>query len=238
MNKMDKERWTDFLLKANKTLASKRGLQAKVAKKLEIAAPDFNRILKNNRTPNAGLALGIFAEIEAIRGATVHYASEKLDWGTPLWLYKSINRVFRFTLDAAASEDNAKCRKYFTKEIDGLNQSWAGVGRNRRVWLNPPYGKAAARWCEKAFTESRDNGVLVVLLLASRSSTNWWHNFVLARGNHVIPLRGRLTFEGAENCAPFSSVVVVMPPYGKPIPETEGLAGRIERARLKLKAAS
>ena len=234
MNKMDKERWTDFLLKANKTLASKRGLQAKVAKKLEIAAPDFNRILKNNRTPNAGLALGIFAEIEAIRGATVHYASEKLDWGTPLWLFSALNRVFRFTLDAAASDDNAKCKKYFTKQSDGLNQSW----KAQRVWLNPPYGKAASLWCEKALTESRENGALVVLLLASRSSTRWWHDFVLADGNQNFSLQGRLTFEGAENCAPFSSVVVVMPPFGKPIPETEGLAKRIERARLRYKAAS
>jgi len=233
MNKAD-ECWADFLQKANKTLSSKRGLQAKVAKKLEIDPPDFNRILKGNRLPGGGLALLLFAEIEAIRGATVHYASAKKNWGTPPWLFKVINRIFRFTLDGAASEENAKCRKYFTQESDGLNQSW----KAQRVWLNPPYGKAASLWCEKALTESRENGALVVLLLASRSSTRWWHDFVLADGNQNFSLQGRLTFEGAENCAPFSSVVVVMPPYGKPIPETEGLANRIERARLKFKAAS
>ena len=229
----DDARWAEFLQKATTILALKRGRQAKVARKLGIRSGDLNRILKGNRTPGAGLALRLFTEVEAIIGATVHYTSEKMDWRTPIWLFRALDQVFHFTWDAAASESNALCDKFFTQKTDGLSQSWSG-----RVFLNPPYGREAPKWVEKAFKESRENGALVVLLLASRSSTNWWHNFVLAPGNHVIPLRGRLIFQGAENCAPFSSVVVVMPPRGQMIPELEGLGDRIERARLKFKASS
>ena len=231
MNKDDKC-WEKFLFKANSTLAAKRGAQSTLSRKLGLDRQDLNRILRNRRTPGAGLAIRLFSEIEALNNARAHYSSEKGDWGTPAWLFAALNRVFKFTLDAAASESDAKCPKYFDKKADGLSQSWAG----QRVWLNPPYGQKPPLWCKKALVESRENGALVVLLLASRSSTNWWHDYVLAKGNCVIPLRGRLTFEGAPNCAPFSSVIVVMPPDGQAIPELVGLEMKIENARLKFKS--
>ena len=229
MKKVDKD-WEKFLEKAKRTFATQRGAQSKVAQKLGLDRQDLNKILRNKRTPGAGLAMRLSSEIDTLNNAQAHYSSKKEDWGTPSWLFDALHKVFKFTVDAAASEHNAKCVKYFDKITDGLTQSWA----DQRVWLNPPYGQKPPLWCAKALLESRENGALVVMLLAARLSTGWYHDYVLAEGNCVIPLRGRLTFVGARNCAPFSSVIVVMPPCGQPIPQLVGLGTKIENARLKI----
>ena len=59
------------------------------------------------------------------------------EYSTPSWLYDQLNDEFSFTLDPCATDDNHKCEKYFTKDQDGLNQSWA----YERVFCNPPYSK-------------------------------------------------------------------------------------------------
>ena len=51
------------------------------------------------------------------------FSSVKEDWGTPQWLFDACDRVFKFTLDAAASRENALCTEYFTKEDNSLIQS-------------------------------------------------------------------------------------------------------------------
>lgn len=65
------------------------------------------------------------------------FSSEKMNWGTPPALFEELNAEFGFTLDAAASDTNAKCDTYFTLETDGLKQSWEG----QTVFCNPPMGQ-------------------------------------------------------------------------------------------------
>lgn len=57
----------------------------------------------------------------------VLFSSEKDYWETPQWLFDSLNEKYHFTLDSAASDENHKCSKYFTKEDDGLSQDWGGA---------------------------------------------------------------------------------------------------------------
>lgn len=45
---------------------------------------------------------------------------------TPQWLFDSLDAVFHFDLDACATSENAKCRKFYTKEDDALKKSWGG----------------------------------------------------------------------------------------------------------------
>ncbi len=78
------------------------------------------------------------------------FSSARQDWGTPLDLFRTLDAEFRFTLDAAANDQNAKCERYFTPEIDGLRQSWKTEGA---VWCNPPYGREVGRWVKKACVE-------------------------------------------------------------------------------------
>ena len=54
------------------------------------------------------------------------YTSNSEEWGTPQELFNRLNKEFNFTLDVCASEENAKCPKYYTKEEDALKQEWGG----------------------------------------------------------------------------------------------------------------
>ena len=130
-------------------------------------------------------------------------SSEKMDWGTPRWLFEILHREFEFTVDVCAHSRNAKLERYWSEADDGLVQPWL----DERCWMNPPYGGAVSAWTRKARYEAR-TGALVVGLLPARTDTTWWHRDVMA-AREVRLLRGRLTFEGAPSTAPFPSVVVV-----------------------------
>lgn len=59
--------------------------------------------------------------------------SNKDDWETPQDLFDKLNAFYGFTLDACASPENAKCKKYYTKEQNSLVQDW----NNDTIWCNP-----------------------------------------------------------------------------------------------------
>ncbi len=67
----------------------------------------------------------------------VHFKSDSPEWSTLDDLFDELNDIFHFDLDACASRDNAKCRRYFTQQDNALNQRWTGT-----VWMNPPYGRS------------------------------------------------------------------------------------------------
>jgi len=140
----------------------------------------------------------------------VHYSSRSNEWATPQWLFDKLNERFGpFTLDAAATAGNAKCPLYFTAEDDGLSRDWSG----HTVFLNPPYGRAIAKWVKKAHDESA-NGATVVCLIPARTDTSYWHDYIFGKAD-VLFLRGRIKFEGPDgspNSAPFPSAVVVFRP--------------------------
>lgn len=96
------------------------------------------------------------------------------DRGTPREIFDAENEIHHFTLDAAAAPHNALCAKFFTKEVDGLAQSWAG----NVVWCNPPYSQIQA-WVSKAIAEAQDHGVKTVMLLPSnRTEQGWWQELI------------------------------------------------------------
>ena len=49
------------------------------------------------------------------------------EWGTPVKFFEELDKEFQFTLDPCATNENHKCRNYFTKEQDGLKQNWGGT---------------------------------------------------------------------------------------------------------------
>jgi len=132
----------------------------------------------------------------------VHFSSKTGDWSTPQDLFDELNATFRFTLDACASAENAKCEKYFTAEDNALHQEWGGT-----VWMNPPYGRAIGGFMFKALQSSRQDGATVVCLVPARTDTAWWHNY--AKHGTIIYLRGRLKFGGSKTSAPFPSAIVI-----------------------------
>ena len=60
-------------------------------------------------------------------------------WQTPHQLFNALNKIFNFSLDAAASDDHHLCDNYFTAEDSALTQSWSerlkAIGASsRNVW--------------------------------------------------------------------------------------------------------
>lgn len=140
-------------------------------------------------------------------------SSIKMDYGTPDAIYSILDSEFHFTLDPCALPHSAKCAKFYTPSDDGLSRDWG----TERVFMNPPYGRAIAKWMAKAVISAR-GGALVVALVPSRTDTNWWHEFVINVATEIRYIRGRLTFVGCAYPAPFPSAVVVYDPLCSPTP--------------------
>lgn len=131
---------------------------------------------------------------------------------------------FRFTVDAAAAEHNARLPRYWTRRDDGLAQPWTG----ERVWCNPPYSDIRP-WIEKAWLLEAE--LVVMLLPANRTEQRWWQELIEPyRDAHGSELRvefiaGRLRFiqPGRDGIAPnerppFGVCLCVWSPPARPAP--------------------
>jgi phage N-6-adenine-methyltransferase len=132
----------------------------------------------------------------------VHYSSKTDLWATPQDFFNELHQEFSFTLDVCALPENAKCDRYFTPEMDGLDQEWKGI-----CWMNPPYGREIGKWVKKAYEASKE-GVTVVCLLPARTDTRWFHDYIYGKAE-IRFIKGRLRFGGATENAPFPNMVVV-----------------------------
>lgn len=133
------------------------------------------------------------------------FTSNSQEWATPQSLFDELNAEFNFTLDPCATDQNAKCKKYYTKQDDGLTKSWRG----HVVFCNPPYGRDISKWIYKAYQENANNNVTVVLLLPARTDTKYFHDYIYKK-HEIRFIKGRLHFNDSKNAAPFPSMVVVM----------------------------
>ena len=112
---------------------------------------------------------------------------------TPIEFYNKLDAEFHFNDDPCPLSDNG---------IDGLLRNWG-----TRTYMNPPYGKHIGKWMMKAYAESQ-LGKLVVCLVPSRTDTRWWHEWAV-KATEIRFVKGRLTFEGQNNPAPFPSAIVI-----------------------------
>ena len=135
----------------------------------------------------------------------VHFSSDTDQWATPQLLFNKLDKIFDFTLDVCADEDNKKCQDFYSIEDDGLAQEWRGV-----CWMNPPYGRAMGSWMRKAYESSVHNNATVVRLVPARPDTKWWQSY--ATKGEMFFIKGRLKFGMATSSAPFPSAIVVFRP--------------------------
>lgn len=145
------------------------------------------------------------------------FSSDKNYWETPQKFFDKLNDEFHFTLDAAASDANHKCDKYYTEQDNGLAQDWGG----ETVFVNPPYGnKEIGEWTKKCYEESLKPNTTVVLLIPARTDRNSFHTYIYKKPNVEIRfIKSRLRFEingepvldkdGRPQSAPFPSMVVI-----------------------------
>lgn len=123
----------------------------------------------------------------------VIFKSQTVEWATPKGVYDQLHGEFRFDYDPCPLNGDA----------DGLATlftAWAG----KRVFVNPPYGRAICRWLERACEPA-----LAVYLIPARTDTSWFHELVLPRAKEIRFIRGRLKFGDAKTGAPFPSMIVI-----------------------------
>ena len=130
------------------------------------------------------------------------YSSKTDLWSTPQYLFDELNKEFNFTIDVCAIPENAKCQKFYTPDIDGLQQKWDGV-----CWCNPPYGRSIGKWVEKSY-EEYCKGNIIVMLLPARTDTKWFHNYIYGKAE-IRFIKGRLKFGNSKNSAPFPSMICI-----------------------------
>ena len=112
------------------------------------------------------------------------------EWSTPEGVYNELDREFHFSMDPCPIGGTG-----------GLDIPWTGS-----VFVNPPYGNEVKHWVKKGYESARE-GATVVMLVASRTDTRWWHDYCMK--GEIRFVRGRLKFGGARNSAPFPSAIVV-----------------------------
>jgi len=139
---------------------------------------------------------------------SVHFSSQSNEWATPQDFFDALNDEFGFTLDAAASTENAKCDRFYSIDDDGLSKDWS----NERVWCNPPYGRGIGDWIKKAAISNAD---VAVMLIPARTDTKAWHRWIFDNPNASVRfIKGRLKFTGGGKNpnnwnAPFPCAVIV-----------------------------
>lgn len=142
------------------------------------------------------------------------FSSNNNFWCTPRDFFDKLNKEFKFTLDPCCTQKSALCERFFTPKEDGLIQSWEG----HRVFVNPPYGKEIKKWVKKGYSESLKPKTIVVMLIPSRTDTQYFHEFILNKAE-IRFIKGRLKFLNLEydeieserklSSAPFPSMLVI-----------------------------
>jgi site-specific DNA-methyltransferase (adenine-specific) len=118
-------------------------------------------------------------------------------YATPKALYEQLDAEFHFDLDPCPYNEDYSGPLF---SFDGLNISWEG----RRVYCNPPFGKAITKFMMKAIEAE-----LAVFLVPARVDTAWFHELALPHAKEIRFLRGRLKFENCKNPAPFPCMLVI-----------------------------
>lgn len=142
----------------------------------------------------------------------IHYSSDTPEHYTPRCIIDLVlDLMGGIDLDPCSNsktKPNVPAAVHYTQKEDGLAQKWDGS-----VYLNPPYGREIGAWVEKLRQEFDSGNVTeAVALVPARVDTAWWNTLTSTDGAYplVCFVKGRLTFIGNEDPAPFPSAVVYL----------------------------
>jgi phage N-6-adenine-methyltransferase len=103
-------------------------------------------------------------------------------WRTHPDVFASLHRIFRFTVDACASDANALLPRYWTEADSAFSQNWEG----ERVFCNPPFRRS-----REAMEKARTSAIAVVLTPVMTLSNAYFHS---NRPDHVLFPTKRLKY--------------------------------------------
>lgn len=145
----------------------------------------------------------------------VHFSSATPEWYTPAHVLDRVCQFFgHIDLDPCSNSDdpeqaNVLARYYYTRETDGLSQSWRvpswvdDHGEESlavRVYMNPPYGDEIGAWVDRLVTAYESGEITeAVALLPARVDTAWCARL---DSYPVCFVRGRLCGSAAPRTRP------------------------------------
>jgi hypothetical protein len=131
------------------------------------------------------------------------------DWQTPELVLERVRRVAPIGLDPCTVRSNPTGAEYIRTpscDPDGLRTNWTEF--NGLVYVNPPYIRT---WYDKILKELF-NQVHIIALIMAKPGAHWFQELI--EPCHVVLFwKGRLTFVGAPNSAPFDSAVLYHGPH-------------------------
>lgn len=141
---------------------------------------------------------------------------------TPPELFAVMKDEFCFSIDVAASAENALCGAFFTEEDDSLSREWRsaawGDWTGHYVWANPPYSDIGP-WVRKAYEQSRI-GIGCVMLVMADTSVGWYKEAIATAQEVRFITGGRISFISPETGKPAAgnnkgSMFIIWHPFGR-----------------------
>lgn len=130
---------------------------------------------------------------------TVFHHSLRQEWRTPDPLYHAlVKHSGGFTVDAAASLENALCPDYIDQNIDALKEkmSWSPKELDRprvQAFCNPGF-RNFGPWIKKAFEQGQTTiDSYVYLMGLSSFSSQWWRQWA-EQADRILLLSPRVNF--------------------------------------------
>ena len=120
--------------------------------------------------------------------------SNRDTWMTPRWLFDYLDRIYHFSADVCASDENHLKDIYWTEEDSCLESGWGfKLPSYSMVWCNPPYSKPR-EFIDKAAKEIKHNHIGTVMLLPADTSVSWFHEATKTASEIVFLTEGRVNF--------------------------------------------
>ena len=133
-------------------------------------------------------------------------------WSTPSELVAWMESEYGdYDIDAAASEENAVCEKFYSKETNCLKRLW---GSNKHIWLNPPYSNITP-FVKKAIEQMEHNNQIDILLPCD-TSTGWFYE-AQQRAAEIIWITGEVYQEGGTEYSRTGRLAFTSALTGKPV---------------------
>jgi len=96
-----------------------------------------------------------------------------------------------FDLDVCASDENHKCKRYFTIKDNGL--SYKNSWESDTFWCNPPYSKPLP-WVQRAVAVTGNDIARRGVMLLKLDPSTRWYALVEDFAKHIVLLAPRLQF--------------------------------------------
>jgi phage N-6-adenine-methyltransferase len=193
----------------------------RIAKESNISAPTVRRYaddaeffvhLEEEEPEIAAKVWSGEEKLSKVKKAHVSNNSGENEWYTPAHIIEAARATMgTIDTDPASSEfanRTVQAGMYYTKEIDGLMQSWGG-----NVWMNPPYAQPLiADFCKKLAEEVESGNTKQFCVLVNNATDTSWFRGLVTIAHGICFTNGRIKFidkNGNPSGAPLQGQAII-----------------------------